>query len=167
MVFVTVGTHEQPFNRLIKEIDNLKAQGIINEPVFIQTGFSNYKPHYCNWQKFVSVNEMNSYMKKARIIICHGGPTFLESLKLQKIPIVVPRQLKYNEHVNNHQVNFVRFIFNYNKNIIPIYNINSLKNVIINYDGIIQNLNTEKLQHNEQFNKKFSEIVKELFKKEK
>ena len=168
MIFVTVGTHEQPFNRLIKEIDNLKGQGIISEPVFIQTGFSEYKPRYCKWQQFIDIDTMNSYMRKARIIICHGGPaTFLEPLKLQKIPIVVPRQLKYNEHVNNHQVDFVRFIYNHNKNIIPIYDISNLKNVITNYDEIVQNSNVGKLQNNKQFNKKFSKIVGDMFKKEK
>lgn len=45
MIFVTVGTHEQPFNRLIKKIDELKKDGIINEDVIIQTGFSTYEPN--------------------------------------------------------------------------------------------------------------------------
>ena len=40
MIFVTVGTHEQPFNRLIKKIDELKQDGTIEEDVIIQTGFS-------------------------------------------------------------------------------------------------------------------------------
>ena len=31
MIFVTVGTHEQPFNRLIEEIDRLKQEGVITE----------------------------------------------------------------------------------------------------------------------------------------
>lgn len=31
MIFVTVGTHEQPFNRLIQKIDELKKDGIINQ----------------------------------------------------------------------------------------------------------------------------------------
>ena len=44
MIFVTVGTHEQPFNRLIKKIDELKKNGIIQEEVIIQTGFSTYEP---------------------------------------------------------------------------------------------------------------------------
>ena len=39
MIFVTVGTHEQPFNRLVKKIDDLVADGIIKEKVIIQTGF--------------------------------------------------------------------------------------------------------------------------------
>lgn len=31
MIFVTVGTHEQPFNRLVKKMDELKKEGIITE----------------------------------------------------------------------------------------------------------------------------------------
>lgn len=33
MIFVTVGTHEQPFNRLIQKIDELKKDGIIYTPL--------------------------------------------------------------------------------------------------------------------------------------
>ena len=40
MIFVTVGTHEQPFNRLIQKIDELKKDGTIQDDVIIQTGFS-------------------------------------------------------------------------------------------------------------------------------
>ena len=36
MIFVTVGTHEQSFERLVKEIDELKGSGVINEEVIIQ-----------------------------------------------------------------------------------------------------------------------------------
>ena len=39
MIFVTVGTHEQQFNRLIKEVDRLKGEGLIQDEVIIQTGF--------------------------------------------------------------------------------------------------------------------------------
>ena len=37
MIFVTVGTHEQPFNRLIQIIDELKKEDIINEDVILET----------------------------------------------------------------------------------------------------------------------------------
>lgn len=43
MIFVTVGTHEQPFNRLIQKIDELKKDGTIQDDVIIQTGFSTSK----------------------------------------------------------------------------------------------------------------------------
>ncbi len=31
MIFVTVGTHEQPFNRLVQKVDDLKKNGIIQK----------------------------------------------------------------------------------------------------------------------------------------
>ena len=40
MIFVTVGTHEQPFNRLVKAVDDLKKNGVIIDEVIMQTGFS-------------------------------------------------------------------------------------------------------------------------------
>lgn len=58
MIFVTVGTHEQPFNRLIQKIDELKKDGIINEDVIIQTGFSTYEPKYCQWSKLIPYQQM-------------------------------------------------------------------------------------------------------------
>ena len=54
MIFVTVGTHEQLFNRLIEKVDDLKKEGVITEEVFMQTGFSDYVPRYCKWKKFIS-----------------------------------------------------------------------------------------------------------------
>ena len=43
----------------------------------------------------------------ARIVITHGGPSsFIMPLQIGKTPLVVPRQKKYEEHVNDHQVNF-------------------------------------------------------------
>jgi len=105
MIFVTVGTHEQQFNRLIEEIDNLKRDEIIKDDVFIQTGFSTYEPKYCEWSKLIPYDEMQKKNEEARIIITHGGPaTFVAALQLGKIPVVVPRQFKFDEHVNDHQV---------------------------------------------------------------
>lgn len=53
MIFVTVGTHEQPFNRLVQTIDELKRDGVITDNVIMQTGFSTYEPKYCQWDKLV------------------------------------------------------------------------------------------------------------------
>lgn len=58
MIFVTVGTHEQPFNRLIQKVDELKRDGVIKDDVIIQTGFSTYKPKYCQWSKLISYQQI-------------------------------------------------------------------------------------------------------------
>ena len=93
MIFVTVGTHEQPFNRLIQKIDELKKDGIINEDVIIQTGFSTYEPKYCQWSKLIPYQQMVKNVADARIVITHGGPaSFIMPLQIGKTPIVVPRR---------------------------------------------------------------------------
>ncbi len=143
MIFVTVGTHEQPFNRLIKEIDNLKKENIIRDEVIIQKGYSDYIPKYCKYKEFYPFDEMNYFYKKARIVITHAGPSsIIEVLSEGKIPIVVPRKKEFEEHVDNHQVEFTKFLYK-EKRIIPIFNIKDLKNAILNYDKIVSQLNKD------------------------
>ena len=165
MIFVTVGTHEQPFNRLIKKVDDLVADGTIQEKVVMQTGFSTYKPKYCEAHKMMSFDEMQQNLKNARIVITHGGPSsFIEALQFGKVPIVVPRQEKFHEHVNNHQVDFAKLIVERMNNIIPVYNIDDLKQVVDNYNQIAMAKNSGESSNNKNFNKKVERIVDNLVK---
>ena len=85
MIFVTVGTHEQPFNRLIGCMDELKGRNVIQEEVIMQTGYSTYVPQYCQWKKMLSYDEMSENVRNARIVITHGGPaSFFMPLQLGK-----------------------------------------------------------------------------------
>lgn len=163
MIFVTVGTHEQSFERLIKEIDTLKGKGIIQEDVFIQTGFTDYVPRNCEWSKLISFKEMDKKISEARIIITHGGPaSFIAPLQKGKIPIVVPRQHKFNEHVNNHQLDFALQVEKRNKNIIVIQSIEELKETIVNYDKITENMLNRNLSNNTIFCQKFQSEIEGL-----
>lgn len=165
MIFVTVGTHEQPFNRLIKKIDNLVANGNIKEKVVVQTGFSTYKPKHCEAHKMMSFDEMQQALKDARIVITHGGPSsFIEALQFGKVPIVVPRQEKYHEHVNDHQVEFTKLIAKRMNNIIPVYDVNNLLNTINDYNEITKIKNSGESSNNKQFNEKLEKIVTDLLK---
>lgn len=165
MIFVTVGTHEQQFNRLIKFIDELKRDKVIVEDVIMQTGFCTYKPKYCKWHKLISYKDMEKNVRDARIVITHGGPaSFIMPLQIGKVPIVVPRQEIFHEHVNNHQVDFAKQIEKRMGTIIPIYNIEDLKDTIINYDSIVASMNSSMGSNNKQFNKKLGKIVDGLFK---
>ena len=165
MIFVTVGTHEQPFNRLIKKVDDLVADGTIQEKVVMQTGFSTYKPKHCEAHKMMSFDEMQQNLKNARIVITHGGPSsFIEALQFGKVPIVVPRQEKFHEHVNNHQVDFAKLIVERMNNIIPVYNIDDLKQVVDNYNQIAMAKNSGESSNNKNFNKKVERTVDNLVK---
>lgn len=166
MIFVTVGTHEQPFNRVLRKIDELIEKRIITERVIVQSGFSNYSSNFFEIHKFLSMDEMEKYIKQARIIITHGGPaSFIAVLQQNKIPIVIPRQKKYNEHINDHQVSFVKFISQKKDNIIPIYNIDKLGCALIHYDEISKRKSQNINSNNESFNKQLSDIIDKLLEK--
>lgn len=159
MIFVTVGTHEQAFNRLLEEIDNLKKENVIKEEVFIQSGYSTYQPKYCEWSTFVKFEEMKDYIEKARIVITHGGPaSFLSVLEQKKSPIVVPRKVEFDEHVNNHQLDFAIKIRDLGYKILVIDDINMLGEAIMNYKNNEEPFNS----NNKKFNNKLVEITKEL-----
>lgn len=162
MIFVTVGTHEQQFNRLIEYIDNLAEK--TDEEIIIQTGFSTYKPKYCIWKEFFSYSEMKEYIQKARIVITHGGPSsFMAPLQIGKIPIVVPRRKEFDEHVNDHQLNFCRKVAKRQGNIIEVENIKELYEKITDYDEIVANMQTGLESNNSKFCGEFEKIVQRLF----
>lgn len=166
MIFVTVGTHEQQFDRLVKKIDDLKRDGSIREEVVIQTGYSTYVPRYCSWFDFLSCDEMERYISEARIVITHGGPSsFIRLLQLGKVPVVVPRQKLYGEHVNDHQVKFTTAVKERYGNVIMIRDMEELEYVIRNYEKLTGKINIEWSSNNARFNTRLEKIVGKLLKK--
>lgn len=164
MIFVTVGTHEQPFNRLIKAVDDLIENGTIKEEVIIQKGYSTYVPKHCKYFDMLPWEEMQKYNKEARIIITHGGPaSFIDILALGKTPIVVPRQAKYNEHVNDHQLEFARELLKKNVEIIIIEEIKTLGHVISEYETAKVNF----ISNNKFFVNYIENEIRNLFEKER
>ena len=164
MIFVTVGTHEQPFNRLVECIDRLKNDGFIKEEVIIQTGYSTYEPMNCKWQKLFPYQEMLKLVKEARIIITHGGPSsFIMPLQIGKIPIVVPRRYEFNEHVNDHQVSFSKAVAERMGTIIVVEDMDKLGATITGYDEIIGGMKSGLKSNNVLFNEELEKIVNEMF----
>lgn len=163
MIFVTVGTHEQPFNRLIKKVDELKRDGVIQEDVIMQTGFSTYEPKYCEWSKLIPYQQMIKNVEDARIVITHGGPaSFIMPLQIGKVPIVVPRQHKFDEHVNDHQVEFARNVAERMGTIIPVEDIEKLEEVITDYDRIVAGMGHGMSSNNAKFCNRLNMIINEL-----
>lgn len=164
MIFVTVGTHEQPFNRLVECIDNLKRDGVIKEEVIIQTGYSTYEPRYCTWKKLFPFQEMTRLVNEARIVITHGGPSsFIMPLQVGKTPIVVPRKSEFNEHVNDHQVAFSKAVAERMGTIVVVEDLDNLGETIVNYDEIIGGMGTGLNSNNAKFNTELEKIVNGMF----
>ncbi len=166
MIFITVGTHEQPFDRLLKYVDKLVEKGVITEEVVMQTGFSTYEPKYCKWEKIFPYQRMIEHVSAARIVVTHGGPSsFIMPLQIGKIPVVVPRQKQFDEHVNDHQVEFCEQVAIRNGNIITVEDINTLENVLLNYDVLVAEMDVSQNSNNAKFNREFEDLVNEMFKK--
>ena len=166
MIFVTVGTHEQGFDRLIKEIDRLKEIGVIKDNVIIQKGYTKYEPQYCETYDLIDYEKMQQYLNEARIVITHGGPaSFVAPLAIGKTPIVVPRQKAFDEHVNDHQVDFVKQVVARNNSLIPVYDIKDLEDKIVNYDKIIKEMGDNYTSNNKNFVKNLEIEIEKIFNK--
>ncbi|OOM16549.1 glycosyltransferase [Clostridium saccharobutylicum] len=143
MIFVTVGTHEQGMDRLFIELDRLIETGKFKGEIFAQIGYSNYIPKNYKYKKMIGYDEMDEYVKKSNIVITHGGPgSIFHPLQYGKIPIVVPRNPEFNEHVDNHQILFTKRLESNNK-VIGIYDIKILSSAINNYDNLAKNCNID------------------------
>lgn len=126
MIFVTVGTHTQSFNRLLEEVDRLIENKEIKEKVIMQVGHSTYKPKNGEWFRFTTFSNLKKIQKTARIIITHGGAgCIIDALSNKKPVIAVPRLKKFNEHVNDHQLDLIKALAEY-KRIYPVYDIREL-----------------------------------------
>ena len=98
-------------------------------------------------------------------ILTSGGPaSFIMPLQIGKTPIVVPRQHQYNEHVNDHQVEFARNVAQRMGTIIPVEDINTLGDIITNYDQIVAGMRHGMSSNNARFNEELGKIVDDLVK---
>ena len=157
MIFITVGTHEQQFNRLVEYMDEYAKNN--SEEIVIQIGYSTYIPKYAKYKEFYSYNELIKYIEKARIVITHGGPSsFMSVIKSGKIPIVVPRQKQYGEHVNNHQMQFCKDVEN-RYGYIKLCEVNEIEDVIDSYNS----KSVKIIYNNVKFCKDLQEIIIKLF----
>lgn len=162
MIFVTIGTHEQQFNRLLKEIDRLVKENLVDDEVYIQTGYSDYIPQYCSYSKFLSYQEMENSIEKADIVITHGGPaSFMRVVSKGKVPIVVPRLKKFGEHVNDHQLFFIEKVKNQGY---PVIIVDDEKKIYDAINGLRKNnIAQDKYEEeNSNFVESFIKVIDEL-----
>lgn len=113
MIFVTAGTTVFPFRRLeelVLEFQNLYP----SKEIILQNSCVATKsfPKTVRVINFATPAVFESYIKKAEILIVHAGyATVMQSLQYAFTkPIVMPRLRCYQEHINDHQLYFARFM---------------------------------------------------------
>jgi len=109
MIFVITGTQKFEFNRLLRAMDELLANKEITDKVFAQTGYSTYIPQNYGYSQYLPMSEFEKYVSEASLIVCHsGGAAINTALKAGKIVVTVPRLQKFNEHVDDHQLEIAK-----------------------------------------------------------
>lgn len=112
MIFVTVGTQDKQFKRLLEEVERLIKNGKITDTVVAQIGNTKFKTDldskFMHLIEFTTQREIEALIQNADFIITHGGvATIIEGLNMNKKIIAVPRLKKYKEHVNDHQLQII------------------------------------------------------------
>ncbi len=104
MIFVTLGTQDKVFERLLKDIDHEIIKGNIKDKVIVQAGFTKYNSKNMVVFDLLDKDEFDKYIQECDLLITHGGVgSILTGLKNNKKVIAAPRLAKYNEHINDHQ----------------------------------------------------------------
>ncbi len=136
MIFLTVGSQKFQFNRLLKAVDKLIEDKIIDEEVFAQIGYSDYNPKNYKYKQFLDKNEFEDIMSKCDKIITHGGTgVIIRGIKQMKKVIAMARLKEYGEHVDNHQMQIISQFSNM-KMILSVENIDDLEEGLYKLDKL-------------------------------
>lgn len=108
MIFLAVGT-QFPFDRLVKAVDGAVTELSLGEEIIAQTGEGSYVPRNFKAVPFIDKNLFEKYISQASSVISHAGMgTIAAVLGCRKPMLVMPRQQKYGEVVNDHQLAIAR-----------------------------------------------------------
>jgi UDP-N-acetylglucosamine transferase subunit ALG13 len=102
VIFVALGTHEQPFDRALTTVASLAGQ----HELVIQHGHTPPRLDIpATWIGFAPYDRILGLMRDADTIVCHAGVgTILSALGAGKCPVVLPRLARHGEHVDDHQL---------------------------------------------------------------
>jgi len=106
LIFATVGTHHQPFERFVRVALALAA----GRELVVQHG---HTPPVAagpavTWHPWLSPEEMASLLRSAEVVVTHAGvASIVDAVRAGHRPIVVPRRHHLGEHVDDHQLQIV------------------------------------------------------------
>ncbi|HET6869016.1 MAG TPA: glycosyltransferase, partial [Solirubrobacteraceae bacterium] len=107
--FVAVGTHRQPYDRLLGIVSGGIDEGHLPEPLRAQVGPARWTAPAGQVSPHLSRDELEAAVRSAAVVICHGGAGIISSaLAAGRRPIVVPRRAALGEHVDDHQYQLTR-----------------------------------------------------------
>ena len=109
MIFVTLGTQDKKFPRLLQALDKAIEKGEIEEKVIVQAGNTKYESENMDIFDLISPDEFNKYIDDCDILITHGGVgSIITAVKKGKKVIAAARLQKYKEQVNDNQKQIIK-----------------------------------------------------------
>ncbi len=103
MIFVTVGTQKQSFRRLFVLLEN--SEELKQDTIIAQAGNTKFNSSKMNIYTFMEYSTLKKYMLESELVICHGGVgSIFDALLDNKKVLAVPRLKKYDEHIDDHQL---------------------------------------------------------------
>ena len=103
LLFATVGA-TLPFPRLVASIVALKHRGDISHEVLIQSGETQEPVEDVKFQASLSYTEIQDVLRRADIVVCHGGTgSLISALREGCHVIAMPRLPQLCEHYDDHQ----------------------------------------------------------------
>ena len=130
MIFVTLGTNDESFERLLKTIDKAIDNKVIKDKVIVQAGCTKYESKNMEIFSLIPKEKFEELVEQCDFLITHGGVgSILTGLNKNKKVIAVPRLAKFKEHGNDHQLQIVE---NFGKMgyIIPVNKMEDLEDAI-------------------------------------
>jgi UDP-N-acetylglucosamine transferase subunit ALG13 len=102
--FVAVGTHAQPYNRLLQIVQRAIDEGLLPGPVHAQVGPAEWDTSGAQATPYMGPAELEAAVGEATVVVCHGGAGIISSaLAAGRRPIVVARRAELGEHIDDHQ----------------------------------------------------------------
>lgn len=130
MILVLLGTQNNSFHRLLEEVQKNIDNGIIKEKVIVQEGYTKFESKDMEIHTQLPEDKLQELIRESDLIITHGGVgSIINSITEGKKVIAVPRLKKYNEHVNDHQLDIIDS-FNEKKYIIGIHGVEELEGAL-------------------------------------
>ncbi|GAA2721743.1 glycosyltransferase [Cellulomonas aerilata] len=107
--FVTVGSHDQAFPRMLGAVRTAAQDGLLPQPVLVQRGVADQLDGPLTSVEFMPREAFEEAMESAAIVVSHGGAGAVASaIRAGKRPIIFARRRALGEHVDDHQLQLAR-----------------------------------------------------------